>query len=165
MTRSEPRSIRRSIPGLILRPVLIALLAGWLVALLVGLGLARLQYVEVSSDFPPDKVATEYESRLDRELREGPLLLLAQIGVMAGVLVWQVGRTAGSADHPLRYGVGCGAALALIQGVIAGLMHAPWTFTIPLMLVLIAAGTYAGWSVVPGLTSPPNPLSAGTEGE
>jgi hypothetical protein len=132
-----------------LRAVLLALAAGWLVALVFGLWFARLQYVEVSSAFPPDKVATEYQARLDREIWQGPLLLLVQVGVMAGVLAWQIGATARRTPDPLLHGTVCGLVIVLIQGVIAALMHAPWSFTVPLVAVLIGTGFYAGWSVMP----------------
>ncbi len=133
----------------ILRAVLMALAAGWLVALVFGLWIARLQYTEVAAAFPPDKVTGEYEARLDREVRQGPLLLLVQVGVMAGVLVWQVGSTANHAPDPRAQGAMAGLLLALIQGVIAVLMQAPWAFIMALVAVLIGAGVFAGWSAAP----------------
>jgi hypothetical protein len=132
------------------RAVLLSLAAGWLVALIMGLWIARLQFDEVRAAFPPDRVPAEYESRLDRELRQGPLLLLAQVGVMAGVLVWQVGLTARRALDSRWQGAAAGILLALIQGAIAVAMQAPWAFVVPLVTILIAAGVYAGWSVVAG---------------
>jgi hypothetical protein len=134
----------------VLRAVLVSLAAGWLVALVFGLWIARLQYADVSAAFPPDKIAAEYEARLDRELRQGPLLLLIQVGVMAGALVWQVGGTARHAPAPILHGTFAGLALALIQGTIAVLMHAPWAFIAPLVAALIGVGVYAGWSAAPG---------------
>ena len=130
-----------------LRPVLMALAAGWLVSLVFGLWIARLQFGDVSATFPPDKLMAEYEARLDREIREGPLLLLAQIGVMAGVLTWQITVTAYRVSDPVRQGATAGLFLALIQGIIAVLMHAPWALIVPLVAVLSGVGAYAGWTV------------------
>ncbi len=128
----------------VLRAVLLSLIAGWLVALAFGLVFARLQYAEVASAFPPDRVSAEYMARLDRELRQGPLLLLVQIGVMAGVLTWQVSRTAHRAADPRLYGAAAGIVLAVVQGGIALFLQSPWTFTVPMVIVLIGVGIYAG---------------------
>ncbi len=126
------------------RAVLISLAAGWLAALAFGLVFARLQYTEVASAFPADRVAAEQAARLDRELRQGPLLLLAQIGVMAGVLAWQVGRTAPRAANPRAQGAAAGIILAILQTGIAVVLQSPWLFTVPMAAVLIGVGVYAG---------------------
>ncbi len=141
-------SLKLSFPRVI-RAVLIALAAGWFAAVLTGMWLARLQYDDVRAAFPPDRVTDEYNTRIDRELREGPVLLLAQVGVMAGVLAWQVAVTARHAPDPLLHGAAAGLLLALVQAVVAGLMQAPWTFIAPLVAVLVGIGIYAGWSAVP----------------
>ena len=130
-------------PGVI-RAVLVSLIAGWLVALALGLLFARLQYTEVARAFPADRAAAEQAARLDRELGQGPLLLLSQIGVMAGVLAWQVGTTAHRATNPRLQGMAAGIFLALIQGGIAVVLQSPWTFTGPMMGILIGVGIYAG---------------------
>lgn len=142
----NPRPIK---PLDVLRPVLIALLAGWIVALVVGLALARLQYAEVARAFPPEQIPAEYENRVDREIRQGPLLLLAQMGVMAGALAWQVGRTAHRSPRPLLHGALSGVMLAAIQGGVALAMHVPLSFIVPLVAVLIGTGVYAAWSSIP----------------
>jgi hypothetical protein len=129
--------------------VLVALAAGWIVALTVGLVLARLQYAEVARAFPPEQIPAEYENRLDREIRQGPLLLLAQAGVMAGVLAWQVGQTAKRAPRPLRHGALSGILMAAIQGAVALAMHVPLTFSVPCVAVLIGAGIYGAWGSAP----------------
>ncbi len=127
----------------VLRAVLVPLVAGWLVALAFGLLFARLQYTEVTKAFPPDRVPAEQAARLDRELRQGPLLLLVQIGVMAGVLAWQVGMTARRATNPRLHGAAVGTILAIIQAGIAVALQSPWTFTVPMAAVLIGVGIYA----------------------
>ncbi|GEM_PF-6870783 len=137
----------------VLRPVLVALAAGWIVALTVGLVLARLQYAEVARAFPPEQIPAEYENRLDREIRQGPLLLLAQAGVVAGVLAWQVGRMAKRTPRPLRHGALSGILMAAIQGAVALAMHVPLTFIVPWVGVLIGAGIYGAWSSAP--SAPP----------
>jgi hypothetical protein len=139
----------------VLRAVLVAIAAGWLVALGLGLWIARLQYAEVSAAFRTDKITTEYEARLDREIRQGPLLLLAQVGVMAGVLTWQVGVMARRMPDPVLHGIVAGLLVALIQGTIAALIRAPWAFIVPLVAVLIGAGVYAGWSAAPSRAPEP----------
>jgi hypothetical protein len=128
----------------VLRAVLVSLVAGWLVSLAFGLIFARLQYTEVANAFPADRVAAEQAARLERELRQGPLLLLAQIGVMAGVLFWQVGATAHRAANPRLQGAAAGVILAFIQAGIAMVLQSPWIFTIPMIGVLIGVGVYAG---------------------
>src|SRR5512143_351160 len=128
----------------VLRAVLVALIAGWLVALAFGLLFARLQYTEVANAFPADRVAAEQAARLDRELRTGPLLLFVQIGVMAGMLAWQVGTTARRAVNPRLHGAAAGIILAVIQAGIAVVLQSPWTFTVPMIAVLIGVGIYAG---------------------
>jgi hypothetical protein len=141
-------TLRISLPHVI-RAVLIALAAGWIVAAFIGAWIARLQFGEISAAFSPDRVAVEYEARLDRELRQGPLLLLAQVGVMAGVLVWQVVATARHVADPRLHGAVSGLILALIQGVVAVIMQAPWIFVVPLVVALVGTGVYAGWSAIP----------------
>jgi hypothetical protein len=136
-------------PASLMRPVVISLIAGWLVALILGLWIARLQYNEVINAFPPDRVNAEYESRIDREIRRGPLLLFLQVGVVAGVLVWQIGVTAQHTDDPRMYGAVAGALVGLIEGGIALAIGSPWAFIVPLIAVLIAAGVYGGWSAFP----------------
>jgi type III secretory pathway component EscS len=133
----------------ILRPVLVAFVAGWIVALAAGLVLARLQYAEVVRAFPLERATAEYETRLDREIRQGPLLLLAQVGVMAGALAWQVGQMARRSPHPLLHGALAGLVLAAIQSAFALAMHVPLSFVVPLVAVLIGAGIYGAWSSVP----------------
>ncbi len=156
----------------LVRAVLIPLIIGWLVALIFGLWLTRLQYVElfkmnqdgdgvypdsrwwvarvqnpnVDSAYPPARIAAMLEERLDREIRRGPLLLLLQVGVMTGALAWQVSATAQRATNRLLYGGAAGVVLGIIQGVIAVIMQAPWGITVPLVGVLIGVGVYAGWS-------------------
>jgi uncharacterized protein YneF (UPF0154 family) len=136
-------------PASLIRPVVLSLIAGWLVALILGLWIARLQYTEVINAFPPDRVNAEYESRIDREIRRGPLLLFLQVGVVAGVLVWQIGVTARHTDNPRLYGAVAGALVGLIEGGIALAIGSPWAFIVPLIVVLIAAGVYGGWSAFP----------------
>jgi hypothetical protein len=87
--------------------------------------------------------------RLDRELRHGPLLLLLQVGVMTGALVWQVGITARRASNHWLHGGIAGVILAVIQGGIAVILQAPLGFAVPLVGVLIGVGVYAGWSAQP----------------
>jgi hypothetical protein len=128
----------------LLRAVLIPLVAGWIVALVFGLILARLQYTEVANAFStPDRVSAEYEARINRELFQGPLLLLAQVGVVAGALAWQVGITARRAADPRLHGVVAGALLAVLEGGIAVAMQSPWTFVVPLVVVLVGVGIYS----------------------
>jgi hypothetical protein len=133
----------------LLRTVAISLIAGGLVALTLGLWIARLQYNEVTNAFPPDRVNAEYESRIDREIRRGPLLLFLQVGVVAGVLVWQIGGTARHTSNRHRYGALAGTLVGLIEGGIAVAIGSPWAFVVPLIVVLIAAGIYGGWSASP----------------
>jgi hypothetical protein len=139
--------IRGINPTYLFRTVIISLLAGWLVALILGLWIARLQYNEVINAFPPDRVNLEYESRIDREIRRGPLLLFLQVGVVAGVLVWQIGVTAQPASDPRLYGAVAGTLVGLVEGTIAVAIGSPWAFVVPLIAVFIAAGVYGGWSV------------------
>ena len=128
----------------LLRAVLIPLVAGWIVALVFGLILARLQYTEVANAFStPDRVSAEYDARINRELFQGPLLLLAQVGVVAGVLAWQVGLTARRAADPRLHGAVAGALLAILEGGIALAMQSPWTFVVPLAIALIGVGVYS----------------------
>jgi hypothetical protein len=134
-------------PAPILRAVLISLFAGWIVAAAFGLLIARLQYDEVTRYFPPEKVTSEYESRLDRELRTGPLLLMAQVGVVAGVLAWQVGKTARQAPAPIVYGAAAALVLAAIESLVALAMQVPWLFILALIGILIGVGVFAGWSI------------------
>jgi len=157
------------------RAVLIPLIIGWLVALVFGLWLARLQYVElfkmnqdgdgvypdsrwwvarvqnpdVDAAYPAPVIAAMLNERLDRELRHGPLLLLLQVGAMTGALVWQVGITARRASNHILHGGIAGALLAIIQGGIAAILQAPLGFAVPLVGVLIGVGVYAGWSAQP----------------
>ena len=130
----------------VLRAVLIALVVGWAVALAAGYWLARLEYTEISHTFAADQVNAAYEDRVVRELQQGPLLLLAQAGALAGALAWDVGRQSRHMMHPVRFGVLCGLVLAVIQGAIAFEMHVPWTFIIPMAGMLVGVGVYAGWS-------------------
>ncbi len=140
----------RSLDGwAILRAALIAWFAGWTFALIFGLWIGRLQYTEVSTAFPADQVSIEYAARLDRELYHGPLLLFAQAGVLAGALAWQVGITARKAQNPRLQGAAAGTLLAVVQCTIAAVMQAPWAFIVPLAVVLIIAGSFAGWSAEP----------------
>jgi hypothetical protein len=63
---------------------------------------------------------------------------------MAGVLAWQVGSTARRAANPRIQGAVTGTILALIQAGIAVALQSPWTFTLPMVGVLIGVGFYAG---------------------
>jgi hypothetical protein len=140
--------IRGLNPAYLFRTVVISLIAGWLVALILGLWIARLQYNEVVNAFPPDRVNAEYESRIDREIRRGPLLLLLQVGVVAGVVVWQIGVTTRHANDPRLYGAVAGTLVGVIEGGIAAAIGSPWAFIVPLIAVFVAAGVYGGWSAV-----------------
>ena len=127
------------------RVVLITLVVGWLVALLFGLWIARLQYDQVSATLPPSQVSAEYEARIDRELKHGLLLFLPQVGVMAATLVWQVADHANRTNNPQLFGTFSGAVLGVIQSINALALQVPWIYVVALWAVFIGVGTAASW--------------------
>jgi hypothetical protein len=131
----------------VFRAVLITLITGWLAALIFGLWIARLQYNEVSATLPNDRVAAEYEARIDRELHHGLLLFLPQVGVMTAIVAWQIALRANRTNKPRLYGAITGASLATIQSIIALVMQVPWIFIVVLWVLFIGTGTVAVWFV------------------
>ena len=129
----------------LVRCVLIPLVLSWLIAGAFGLLIARIQYTEVASAFPPDRVATEYQSRIDRELLHGLLLFMPQVSALSALLVWQIGVNSRRASNLTTYGAALGAIFALVE------ILAMWAFEVPILYVLcvaaimIAVGWFAGW--------------------
>jgi H+/Cl- antiporter ClcA len=134
----------------VIRVMLITLVIGWFAALLFGLWIARLQYDEVSATLPPNQVSTEYELRIDRELKHGLLLFLPQVGVMAAILAWQVAYRATGSNNPQLFGALTGTLLASIQSIIALVLQIPWIYIIMLWLLFIGTGTITGWMAEEG---------------
>ena len=133
----------------LLPAVLIPLVAGWLVTLAFAALIARLEYTAVSSVFPPEQIVAEYQARVDHDLRTGPLLWLPQIGVVSGLLTWQIARSTRSAmdeRSSLRFGTFAGIVLAIIEGAIAVALQLPMFLVVALIVLLVGVGAFAGWS-------------------
>lgn len=133
----------------IIQAVLISLVAGWLVTLAFAALIARLEFTTVSSVFPPQQVTAEYQARVDHDLRTGPLLWLPQVGVIGGLLTWQIARSARSATdahNSLKFGTAAGIVLAVIEGAIALMLQLPTFLVIALVVLLVGVGAFAGWS-------------------
>jgi hypothetical protein len=128
--------------------VIVPLLIGWIAAGAFGLLIAVLQRNELNGVFPADQIDTQLANRLNTILRYGFLLLFVQSGIVAGLLVWQVYRTA--KESPIRYGASAGSMIALVQCLIAiFVLQVPWLFVLLLALLFIGAGIYAGWISTP----------------
>ena len=135
-----------------LQSALLSLLMGWTVALAFAGIFTLLQRDAIFTAFPtatPDKANAEIQSRLERAFVGSPLLLLVQMGVTGGVLVWQIGKTSRrmkSAQDGMRAGLIAGALLAFAQTIMAVVLHTSWFITIPMIAVLVGAGGYGAWS-------------------
>ena len=127
------------------RCVAIPLIGSWLVALAFGLLMARIQYTEVATAFPPAQVATEYQYRISRELLHGLLLFVPQLGVLAALLVWQIGGSARQNPDLSAYGAALGFVLGIIESLIMLIFAVPILYVLCLLAILIGTGWFAGW--------------------
>jgi hypothetical protein len=134
-----------------LRVVLVPFVIGWIVALAFAALIARLEYTAVVEALPSKQVAAEYQARVDHDMRSGPLLWLPQIGVVCGLMAWQIARSARSAqtgENPIRYGTIVGLVMAIVEGGIALAMQVPIPLVVALIMLLVGVGTFAGWSAM-----------------
>ncbi|MEP7288852.1 MAG: hypothetical protein ABI947_24130 [Chloroflexota bacterium] len=153
-----------------MQAVLVPLICGWIVALIFGVWIARLEYNEISTSvvinparallipptqpqtfdtadlFATDHIAAEYEARITEKLRMGAALLIPQSGVMAALLVWQVILTGRSAADPQRYGIIVGVIVGGVEGAAAQLLQASWPITVVLIVLMVGVGALGGWS-------------------
>ncbi len=132
------------------RCAVIPLLGSWLVALAFGLLIARIQYTEVASAFSPAQVGSEYQNRINRELLHGLLLFMPQVGLLAALLVWQIGGIARSARSTPNlnlsaYGAALGLLLGLVESAIMVIFEVPILYILCLLAIVIGAGWFAGW--------------------
>ncbi|MFN8417765.1 MAG: hypothetical protein U0528_00725 [Anaerolineae bacterium] len=119
-----------------LRASLTSLILGWAVALLIGACWALLQYQEVSRSFAANQIAAEFQSRIDRELWRGSLLLYVQVGVLCAALWWRVVAIQAN-------GLLTGAITAGAQALFAVALGSSLLFWIPLVLLITAVGVIA----------------------
>ncbi len=129
--------------------VVLALIGGWLAAFVFALFIVVLQYAQVQAAFTPDQVMVEFQTRIARELGRGLLLFLPQVGVVAGLLAWQILRLANGQRQPIIFGTVTGALLAMVEAIIMLLMAENWFYIVGLVLLLIGAGAFAGWLASP----------------
>jgi hypothetical protein len=129
---------------LTLRIALTALLIGWLAAAGIGAVIAALQYGEVARAFPGERVAVEYQVRINREIWRGSLLIFVQMGVLAGTLWWQVGTMARRAAIPVRVGGLSGCVVGAVQATAGLLLQMPILLLLVYVALLIAVGNAAG---------------------
>lgn len=122
--------------GKLLRAAVTALIIAWGVALLVGAAWAALQYQEVARSFPADQIPTEFQSRIDRELWRGSLLLYVQVGVLCAALWLRVAATEAN-------GLIAGAITAGVQALLAIALGSSLLFWIPMVAVIAAVGVIA----------------------
>ena len=140
-----------SAASLIFRAVIIPLVVGWIVALAFAALIARLEYTAVVGAFPDQQVSAEYQARLDHDMRTGPLLWLPQIGLVCGLMGWQIARSARPAKERkvfIGYGTIAGIVLAIVEGGIALAMQVPVLLVATLIVLLIASGMCASWSAI-----------------
>ena len=143
----------------VVKTVLVPLVAGWIVALGFGLLIAKLQYDALLGVFSAEQLVTEYQGRIEHVLRQGPLLWLPQVGVVAGLLAWQVGRLGRNSARPSLFGGIAGTLLATIEGGIALTMQVPILLVVVLCLIIIGSGIFAGWNATGAI---PRQTDAGT---
>ncbi len=129
--------------------VVLPLIGGWLAAFVFALFIAGLQYTQVQTAFPPDQVMVEFQTRIARELGHGLLLFLPQVGIVAGLLAWQILRLRNGQRQPIIFGTVTGALLAIVEAIIMLLMAENWFYIVGLALLLIGAGAFAGWLASP----------------
>src|SRR5262249_23625625 len=130
----------------VFKAVLVPFVAGWIVALAFGLLMAKLQYDALVGVYAGEKLAAEYQGQLDHVLKQGALLWGPQIGVVCGLLAWQVGRLGRHSARPLLFGGIAGAVIAIIEGGIALAVQVPMLLVLVMGMIFIGAGTFAGWS-------------------
>src|SRR5258708_4137212 len=115
----------------------------------LALFIAGLQYTQVQTAFPPDQVMVEFQTRIARELGHGLLLFLPQVGIVAGLLAWQILRLRNGQRQPIIFGTVTGALLAIVEAIIMLLMAENWFYIVGLAFLLICAGGFAGWFASP----------------
>jgi hypothetical protein len=116
--------------------ILSTLIVGLVTAILFGGFFAVLQYREVATAFPPERVQLEFESRLARIMFRSPLLFMMQIGVSTGVLAWQVQRFRLS----MWRGALCGGIVGVVLVAAAGIMQTQPPLLVVGLLMHVGAG-------------------------
>jgi hypothetical protein len=159
----------------VLRAVLIPLIGGWIVAGAYGLMIVVLQtdqmahsriynsgpnlllgaYIDTGYPLPividrlfaPERIASGTNARLASLLGQGPGLILPQIAVVVGLLVWMIMRTVKRTQEPYLFGVVCGVLVALVDCAIAlFVLHVPIILVVTLFSLIVGAAWFGVWS-------------------
>lgn len=88
-------------------------------------------------------------SVLRDEVLHGTLWLNLQVGIVCGVLLWQVGIAARHGS--VRVGLAAGIVIGIIEGGAGVWFGAPPLFLIALIVLIVGSGAYGGYVSDPSL--------------
>jgi len=112
---------------------------GILVALVGALVFIALQKDAIDRGLPAAQRDDQLAAHLNREIAEGPLLLLESGGATCAALAWATSRMARRVPHPYRQGGLAGTIVAGVVSAIALRLMAPLVFIVPLAGLILGA--------------------------
>jgi hypothetical protein len=152
------------------RIVLISLIVGWLASVGFGMWMARLQYLEIYNSrtynvpravllwrldprlhafdpamiFAPDRVATEYQWRVEHILTVGAGLILPQVLVVMVILAWLVMRSVQRRHYqPVQFGAVTGGLAGIAHAATILALHTPPPLAIGTCVLMVGVGIFA----------------------